>query len=103
MLVALLAPPALFCGQREATAEDAAKIPPIPPHGLVVTLSPKGEVTLAWKPSKLESVVAYKVYRKESDGEFKLLKEVKASSFVDKNAPEGAVEYGVSAVDLRRS
>ena len=101
MLLGLFAPLPLLCGQREATAEDVAKIPPLPPPGLMVTLSAKGEAALAWRPSKLESVVAYKVYRKEGDGEFKLLKEVRTPSFVDKKVPHSDVEYAVTSVDSR--
>jgi len=87
--------------QREATAEDVSKIPPLPPPRLIASCSAKGEVALQWTPSKLESVVAYKVYRKEGDGDFKFMKEVKAPSFVDKHAPEGDVQYAVTSVDSR--
>jgi fibronectin type 3 domain-containing protein len=101
ILLGLLASAPFCLAQREATASVAAAIPPLPPPNLRITLSPRGEAVLFWKPSSLESVVAYKVYRKQGGGAFKFLQEVHTPTFIDKHVPTGDVEYAVTAVDIR--
>jgi hypothetical protein len=87
--------------QREADASAARRMPAWPPVGLSIRMQSKRVAELRWEPSRLETVVAYRVYRKVGGGDFRPLQTVTVPRFLDKKSPPGDVEYAVTSIDSR--
>ena len=83
----------------EATTADAARMRPLPPSGLTATID-DGRILLAWRAIPLDKIVGYEVYRRVGSKAFAKLVQVKEATFVDRDVPQGSVEYAISAVDV---
>src|SRR5262245_2541598 len=72
-------------GQGDITRTEAAKIPPLPPTDVKCAVGAKGGL-LTWESSSLESVTAYRVYRRIGDTtKFEKIAEVRTPTFaIDK-------------------
>jgi hypothetical protein len=86
-------------GQGDITPGEAAKIPPFPPTDVKFAVGPKGGL-ITWESSSLESVTAYRVYRRIGDTkQFEKIAEVRTPTLVvDKKDMRSAHDYAVTAV-----
>ncbi len=86
---------------QEMTPEDAKRIPPLPPVGIILGCV-NGKVDVSWKPYVLETVSRYGhyvVYRSRNKGHFVKIAVVKQSThFTDKRSRRGD-SYALSAVN----
>src|SRR5258708_3289438 len=85
-------------GKPDASPSEMSKFPPFPPKEVSVHDN-AGRIEVYWKPSPLERVVGYRVYRR-SDSGYVSLGAVKKPPFVDPSPPyAGKVSYTVTAID----
>ncbi len=104
LAVALLAcggaavPTAQERGTPDITPEEANRIPPPAPTNLAVTRS-EGANVISWRPSGLQIVSAYKIYKKTGTSDFKEIAKVKAPPFVD-DAGSPKATYAVRALTV---
>jgi hypothetical protein len=81
----------------ELTPRDAAKIPPLSPINVTMHTSATA-VTLTWKKSPGDDVVAFRIYRKRRDARLVKVGETTASPFVDRSPQRGS-DYSITAVN----
>lgn len=90
---------------QEMTAEDAKRIKPFPPVGLILKCV-SGNVNVSWRPHALESVSLYGhyvVYRSRNGGRFVKISIVKQDvHFTDKRGRKGD-SYALSAVNYYKA
>src|SRR5687767_7943109 len=91
-------PPPAAPAPRGISASEAARIPPYAPRNVTFEVV-KGETTVKWDRSKLQSVERYRVYRRAGDEKFVRIAETVETTFVDKKAEVGA-SYWVTAVNV---
>lgn len=77
---------------------EAARISPYAPVNVTFEVV-KGEPTVKWDRSKLQSVNRYRVYRKIGEQKFVRIAETVDTSFADKKAEKDAT-YSVTAVNV---
>jgi hypothetical protein len=84
----------------EIDSEAVKKILPYPPSGTSINVMPNA-AAIEWKPSNLEIVSYYNVYRKTINTDFQLIRSTEDSFFEDHNLIScGIVIYAVSSVDI---
>lgn len=85
-------------GKPDPSPSEMSKFPPFPPKDVRLRDN-EGRVEVFWKPSPLERVIEYRVYRR-SKSEYVALGTVKKPPFVDSSPPSsGEVKYTVTAID----
>ena len=94
-----------FVGSAESEWSPYVKItpkdvfPPEVPAGLTA-LAGISTVELSWDPSTAEDLKAYRVYRSEDNGEFKVVADVDTPAYSDKQAQAGKLyRYAISSID----
>jgi hypothetical protein len=99
-LLAVLAPGSLASGRaQELTGPEVKKVrPPCPTE--VAIEEKDGVVTIRWRPSVLETIVGYRVYR-QVDGKFEKIGDPEKPPFLDRNPPHGAACYALTSVSFR--
>lgn len=88
-------------GTPDVSPKRANAVPPLPPTEVVVKKT-GGASVVSWRPSPLQIVSGYKIYRKSGSSDFKEIGIVKAPPFVD-NESSDAASYAVKAMTVYKT